>query len=172
MKAIIIVMSLITSVFYAQNSDEIELANRINNLVTTNIPNLAGKNYFIFDATETDTFIISKINNNYTYYKLHINRGPGVQISSRVISFHPVIDKIFTNFTPKTGVKKYLSEYERKDFNYSVPPKIYFAIYKNGVKTFDYYLPSHLDNNPIESPIDNETLSFLYEYLLVNPDKL
>jgi len=164
-------MSLITNVFYAQSTEEIESHNIENNIVTTNIPSLVGKDYFIFDATQSDIFIISKINNNYTYYKLHINRDPGVTITSKPISANPILDKIFTNFVPKAGVKKYLSDYGHSLKEY-ILGKAYFAIYKNGVKTFDTCLPPYLDDKRIESPIDEEILTFLYVNVLLNPDKL
>lgn len=173
MKTLItIIISMISAIFYAQSSNEIELANRINNLVTNNIPDLAGKDYFILDASETDKFIISKIANNYTYYKLHINRGSGIEITKKGINSRPILDKIFTDFTPVYMAKKYLSEYGYDVFKEYMIGIQYFAIYKNGVKTFDTCLPSSLDNNRIESPIDVETLSFLYTYLVAFPDRL
>jgi hypothetical protein len=174
MKTIIIaLMSMITTMIYAQSSDEIEVANSINNLVTTNIPDLIGKDYCIFDATDADKFIISKINNSYTSYMLHINRGPGVQITSKAIPFNPILDKIFTNFAPKADVKRYLSDYGHNTKEH-ILSSVYFSIYKNGVKTFDYFLSPSLDNNSIECPIDEEILSFLYistiPYLIPEPE--
>ena len=134
-------MSMITTMIYAQSSDEIEVANSINNLVTTNIPDLIGKDYCIFDATDADKFIISKINNSYTSYMLHINRGPGVQITSKAIPFNPILDKIFTNFAPKADVKRYLSDYGHNTKEH-ILSSVYFSIYKNGVKTLTVRSPN------------------------------
>lgn len=175
MKTLIIVLTcMITSVFYPQSQEELELGNRINNIVLSAIPGLVGKDYFILDLRESNIYVISKIDNNYTYYDIKLQHlaSDNRTVSTKVVSYKPALDKIFVNFVPKPGVKKYLSEYNRQDYDYSIPQKLYFTIYKNGVKTFDTYLPSYLDNNPIESPIDNEVLEFLYYYLVTNPDQL
>ncbi len=165
-------MSMITSVFYAQSAEDVELANRINNLVKSHIPYLVGKDYFILSTNSTDTFIVSKISNSYTYYKLSLKESPGAEITSKIISTIPILDKIFTNFVPKTGVKRYVSEYGHNVLKDYILFKTYFAIYKNGVKTFDTCLPPYLDDKRIESPIDEEILTFLYVNVLLNPDKL
>ncbi|MEL1242232.1 hypothetical protein [Flavobacterium flavipallidum] len=170
---IIILMSMITTVFYAQTADEIELGNRINNIVLNNIPSLTGKDYFIFDAIEGQIYVISKIDNNYTYYNLQLGSrvtdGDKI-IATKTVSYKPVLDKIFTNFVPKAGVKRYLSEYGNllSDDSFG---SFYIAIYKNGIKTFDTSVLSIRITNR-ESPIDDEILEFFYYYLIANPDQL
>ncbi|MEL1242236.1 hypothetical protein [Flavobacterium flavipallidum] len=174
MKTLIIGLTcLITSVFYAQSQEELEFRNRINNIVLNTVPSLIGKDYFILDAIEGHVAAISKINDNYIYYNIKLQHvATDVRtVTTKTIIYRPVFDKIFTNFTPKVGVKKYLSEYVREDYNYSIPGELYFAIYKNGVNTFDTCLPPSLDNKPIESPIEDEVLDFFY-YLIVNPNQL
>lgn len=138
MKTIIIVLTcMITSVFYAQSPEEIELGNRINNIVLSTIPSLAGKDYFISNAIEGQIAVISKINNSYTYYNLEIGRLSEVKIIDvKTVSYKSVFDKIFSNFTPKAGVKKYLSEYDNL-LSDNAFGTFYIAIYKNGIKTYD-----------------------------------
>lgn len=175
MKTIIfILISMITTVFYAQTPEELESFNYENNIVLSTIPSLAGKDYFILDGIEGHISVISKINDNYTYYNLELKRvgGGATIIYAKAISFNPVLNKIFTNFVPKTGVKRYLSDYGYVYGRDHILGIIYFAIYKNGVKTFDYCLPALLESNSKESPIDDETLVFLYVNVLVNPGKL
>ncbi|MBD0726694.1 hypothetical protein B6A10_16100 [Flavobacterium sp. L1I52] len=173
-KIIILLMSLTTTVFYAQSTEDIELANRINNLVLTNISNLAGKDYMIFETGPIFTTVIGKINNTYEYYLINID-GAGGQVeikTSKTINPNPVLDKIFSNFSPKPNVKRYVSEYGYNVLKTHILFKTYFGLYKNGIRTFDTCLPAVLDDNRIESPIDDETLTFLYHYLVVHPDQL
>lgn len=167
-------MSLITTVFYAQSTEDIELANRINNLVLTNISNLALKDYIIFKTDPRFTTIISKTNNTYEYYLIDLyGAGQHGEIkTSKTINSKPVLDKIFSNLLPKPNVKRYVSEYGYNVLKTHILFKTYFALYKNGIKTFDTCLPAVLDGNRIESPIDDETLDFLYYYLAVHPDEL
>ena len=171
MKTIIIVfMSMITTVFYAQTADEVELANRKNSLVLSAIPSLAGKDYFILEVVPTNISVISKINNNYIYYNIEIGGlGETTIAYAKPVSYKPILDKIFINFVSKAGVKRYFSEISPS--GEGVSNLTYFAIYKNGVKTFDLFLPL-FQNSSIESPIDDETLVFLYVDVFVYPDKL
>ncbi|MFH6991777.1 hypothetical protein [Flavobacterium sp. FlaQc-48] len=175
MKTIIILfMSILTTSFYAQSPEDIELATRINNIAINNISHLAGNDYFIFAMDTRFKTVISKINNTYTYYLLDMyGTGGNVEIkTSKIINSNPILDKIFTNFVPKPNVKRYVSDYGYNVFKTYILFTTYFAIYINGVKTFDTCLPGKLDGNVIESPIDDETLDFLYDNVLVNPDKL
>jgi hypothetical protein len=174
MKIIIIIfMSMITTIFYAQSAEELESFNNVNNNdVLGAIPSLAGKDYFIWEAIEGQIAVISKINSIYTYYNLQLGRLSGATIvNTKTLNYKPVLDKIFTNFVPKAGVKRYLSDYGLGS-NEHILGTVYFAIYKNGVKTFDYCLPQLLQSNSKESPIDEEILTFLLVDLLVNLDKL
>ncbi|MEL1242233.1 hypothetical protein [Flavobacterium flavipallidum] len=168
---IIVIMSMITTVFYAQTAEELEYFNAENSLVLSTIPSLAGKDYFILDAKESYIAVISKINNNYTYYNLEIGRLSGATIvATKAVSYKPVLDKIFTNFVPKAGVKRYLSDYGIS-LNQHVLGVIYFAIYKNGIKTFDYCLPGILQSNSKESPIEDEIFGYLVD-VMVDQGKL
>ncbi|MFH6991774.1 hypothetical protein [Flavobacterium sp. FlaQc-48] len=169
----LILMSLITNVFYAQSTDEIEFSSRVNSFVTNNISSLQGKDYFILQAIEGQIAVISRINGIYTYYNLQLGSNEADVdkiIDTRTVSYKPVLDKIFINFVPKVGVKKYLSEYGPVSYRDSFGA-FYIAIYKNGVKTFDTTALSKLKTDR-ESPIDDEILNFIYDYLVVNPDKL
>ncbi|MFH6991775.1 hypothetical protein [Flavobacterium sp. FlaQc-48] len=164
-------MSMITSMFYAQSTDEIESFDRANKTVLSAIPHLMGKDYFIWEGKVGQMTVISKINNIYTYYNLELGRTEAAGdkiIDTRTINYNPVLDKIFTTFVPKAGVTKYQSVYPREFLQLTY----YFAIYKNGVKTFDTCFPHTVNGVYIESPIDDETLDFLYDNVLVNPDKL
>jgi hypothetical protein len=175
MKTIVIVLvSMITTVFYAQGSEELQSFNNENNIILNAIPSLAGKEYFILDGIEGHIVVISKINGNYTYYNLELKRAGGgaTIVNTKSVSFKPVLDKIFTNFIPKSGVKRYISDYGHNALTEHILGTIYFAIYKDGVKTFDYCLPSYLDDNLIELPVDNDILEFLYVNVLINPDNL
>lgn len=178
MKTILIILtSMITTVFYAQTAEEIELGNSINNIVLNNIPSLTGKDYFIFDAIEGQIAVISKIDNNYTYYNLQlgdrVTDGDKI-IATKTVSYKPVLDKIFINFVPKAGVKRYLSEYDNllSDDRFGA---FYIAIYKNGIKTFDTSVLSIRITNR-ESPIDDEIFAFLVDVMVIeinskNPTK-
>jgi hypothetical protein len=169
---VIIVLSLIANVFYAQSTDEIESFKHLNNdIVINTIPSLAGKEYFIWDVKPKNVIVISKINNNYTYYDIEIGHNELVNhkvIDTKTLSYIPIFDKIFTNFVPKVGVKRYVSEYPRE----SMQITYYFAIFKNGVKTFETCLPYKVNGILTESSIDDEILNFLYIDLFFNLDKL
>ncbi|OOV19888.1 hypothetical protein [Flavobacterium sp. LM4] len=170
---IILLISMITTVFYAQSSEELQSFNNVNNLVLSTIPNLTGKEYFIWEGKVGYVVVISKINNNYTYYNLELGRLSGATIkTTKSINYKPVLNKIFINFAPKPSVKRYISEYGHNGLTEHILGIDYFAIYKNGVKTFDYCLPSYLDDVVVEKPIDNDILEFLYVNVLINPDNL
>ncbi|WP_163408877.1 hypothetical protein [Flavobacterium ajazii] len=171
---IIILISMITNVFYAQSLEESQSFNNENNIILNTIPSLAGKEYFILDGIGGNIAVVSKVNNNYTYYNIKLNRAGGgaTIVNNKSIAFKPILDKIFINFVPKAGVKRYISEYGHNGLTEHILGTIYFAIYKNGVKTFDYCLPSYLDEIVVEKPIDNDILEFLYVNVLINPDNL
>jgi hypothetical protein len=173
-KIIIILMSLIANVFYAQSTDEVELAKIVNNIVTTSIPNLSGKDYFVLTGKEGYFRVVSKTNDNYTYYNIELGRTDtdvNKVIETKALSYIPIFDKIFTNFVPKSGVKRYLSDYGQNVIKEYIVGRIYFAIYNNGVKTFDTSVLSFYENNK-ESPIYDEILKFLLVDVLVYPEKL
>jgi hypothetical protein len=164
-------MSILTTSFYAQSADEIESFDRANKTVLSAIPDLVGKDYFIWEVKVGQMTVISKINNNYTYYNLELGRTEAAGdkiIDTRNVSYNSLLNKIFTNFVPKAGVKKFRSEYPSE----SLQLTYYFAIYKNGIKTFETCLPHAVKGVLIESPIDDETLNFLYDKVLINPHKL
>jgi hypothetical protein len=170
-KAIIILLiSMMTSVFYAQNTDEINRANISNDLVRTMIPSLIGKDYFIYEGGSEITHVVSKTDNVYTYYRIQIDgTGLGTDVikDTKTLKPHPILEKIFTNFVPKAGIKRYSSEYTQIPYS---PFSTYFAIYKNGVKSFDTYLVS---GSTIESPIPDEIHVFLFADLSgYNAEKL
>ncbi|MEL1242231.1 hypothetical protein [Flavobacterium flavipallidum] len=173
MKTIIIILtSMITTMFYAQNQEEIELYDSFNNnTVLSAIPSLAGKDYFILGAKAGQIAVISKIDNNYTYYNIEIGGlGETTIVATKAVSYKPVLDKIFTNFVPKAGVKRYLSDYGIS-LDEHILGVIYFAIYKNGTKIFDYCLPGILQSNSKESPIEDEVFGYLVD-VMVDQGKL
>jgi hypothetical protein len=160
MKKIIIILSIsmMTSVFYGQNTDEIEYAQRVNDLVKNTIPALVGKDYFIYSQGSYIKDVVTKTDNVYTYYRIGLGRTVGTDkiTDTKTLKPHPILETIFTNFVPKAGVKRYSSEYTQIPSSFF---STYFAIYKKGIKTFDTYLVSH---STIESPIPDEIHVFLF----------
>lgn len=166
-------MSILTTTLYAQSPEDIELSNRVKNLVITNIPNLAGKDFLVTSINDTDHAIISKINNVYTYYFLRINRYTSIEVTGvKTINASPILDKIFTNFTPKPNVKRYVSEYGPNILTGDLLGTYLFALYKNGNLSFDFYLPASINRSYIDFPIDDETLVFAFYTLISTPDQL
>ncbi len=162
---VILLVSMMTSVFYAQNSS-IERIQSLNNFVKNKIPSLIGKDYFIFSGNPWVTIIVGKDQDNYTYYRIE-DTGPraGVDVitDTKTLKSLPVLETIFTNFVPEAGVKRYSSDYDpilRSAI--MCPTYIDFAIYKKGVKTFDTSLPLAPGDRKdyMGSPIPKEILFF------------
>jgi hypothetical protein len=166
-------MSLITNMFYGQNSIEIQASDYLNNILLKTIPSLVGKDYFFSTAIPGKLAVICKIDNNYTYYDVELGRNEAAGnkiVKTRSVTYKPVLDKIFTNFVPKAGVKRYLSDYGDLLYMDSFGA-FYIAIYKNGVKTFGSNTLSKTVTNR-ESPIDEDISNFILINLHVFPDKL
>jgi hypothetical protein len=170
-KVIIILISMITNVFYAQSNDEIQSFDSINKEILNTIPSLVGKEYFAFNAIQGNVLVISKVSNNYTYYNIEIGRTEATGnkiINTKILSYNPVFDKIFTTFVPKAGAKRYLSDYGPVTYTDSFGA-FDFLIYKNGVRTFDTSALPKLATDKV-SPVDEEILNFIYN-VIVNIDK-
>lgn len=176
----ILAICVFSSVFYAQSAGEKGGAeNRIDIIAAVDPSysltyNPAGMDYFIFDMVGPYIQVVTKIDNlTYRYFKIKMSGSTLYQdeiIEDRYIKNLPIYDKIFNNFVPKPGVKRYISEYPQLSYSNTLTA-CYFAIYKKGVKTFDtnVIMLSSFDG---EVPFDSDIYRYMIQYLIVNPDQL
>ena len=156
MKTIFItILCLYSTIFYNQSSREIQGINVLNDRILKTIPGVQGNDYFIIqvDAGTYDYAVVAKSNNDYILYQLlgSINNYTfDIEQSKLIDSKHRLaIDAIFNHFIPKSGVKRYLSEYGIGWDDY-VPIDYYFAMFKKGIKAFDMLLPGGNKHNNVE----------------------
>ncbi|MFH6991776.1 hypothetical protein [Flavobacterium sp. FlaQc-48] len=118
--------------------------------------------------------VVTKSNNDYIFYELKFGTGPLFELKQTKtidIKYKPALDNIFNNLKPKIGVKRYMSEYGI-EINHYVLSTWYFSLFKNGAKTFEFWLPNYSYNNStIEIPLDDEQIEFIIK-CGINPDEL
>lgn len=143
-------------------------------LLTTKLPNLAGNNYFLYEPGigKIELCVVTKSNNDYILYVLENKPGALFEVIQTTIidiKFKQGLDAIFNNFVPKPGLKRYLSEYGI-GLNHFVSGGTYsFSLFKNGVKTFECWLPLFAVHNNIiiESAFDDTTYNTLVQIAIV-----
>ena len=161
-------MSLFVSTIFAQTQDEINIIKNNDDFVKSTIKDLSN-NYLIFIRAGRYVVIEKKSSSNY---KVHyfLDEGP---VKNNTFGSNAILNTIFTNFTPINGVHRYLSSTNHTS---KCPAHmLYFAIFKNNVKTFDSRLPSMFlcgeGIADMEYPYNDEVFRFLVnESLALNKD--
>lgn len=171
-------MCLSSTLFYAQSTEEINSLNIFNDRILKTLPSIAGTDYFVYFSQVGNVLfsVVAKSNTDYIFYEL-VNKSDQYTLEvkqTKIIDnkHKPALDNIFTNLKPLPNVKRYISEYGFGLSSYTAHSTYSLSLFKSGIKTYEFWLPTHNPLNVIiESPL-NEELNFITKYCGFHPDQL